>query len=194
MKNKCLSKLESKIKLMMKNKGMTFIEVLVALVILVTGILGAVALQATAKKGSFDAMQRSLASSLAQDIFEKMRNNSVNQLPNTAALGLYTGTYGNSNVVNPPVCNQNNLCTPAQMATNDLFTWEQSLMGADANNGVNNTGGLVDGVGCIAQAGNQVTIAISWQGKTETTDSATIGGCGTANKKRRQIVMVGFIY
>ena len=60
-----------------KQKGMTFIEVLIALVIMVTGILGAVAMQATAKKGSFDAMQRSLASSLAQDIIERMRSNNA---------------------------------------------------------------------------------------------------------------------
>ena len=54
---------------------MTFIEVLIALVILIMGILGAVAMQATAKKGSFDAMQRSVASALAQDIIERMRGN-----------------------------------------------------------------------------------------------------------------------
>ena len=61
--------------LIKSQKGMTFIEVLVALLILVTGILGAVAMQATAKKGSFDAMQRSVASALAQDILERMRSN-----------------------------------------------------------------------------------------------------------------------
>jgi type IV pilus assembly protein PilV len=33
-------------------------------------------MQAVAQKSSFDAMQRSIASSLAQDIIERMRNNS----------------------------------------------------------------------------------------------------------------------
>ena len=56
-----------------KHQGMTLIEVMVALIILVLGILGAVGMQATAKQGSFDAMQRSIASSLAQDIVERMR-------------------------------------------------------------------------------------------------------------------------
>ena len=64
--------------------GMTFIEVLIALVIMVTGILGAVAMQATAKKGSFDAMQRALASALAQDIIERMRSNDATTLANYA--------------------------------------------------------------------------------------------------------------
>ena len=36
-----------------KQSGMTFLEVLIALVILVTGILGAVALQVVAKKSIF---------------------------------------------------------------------------------------------------------------------------------------------
>jgi type IV pilus assembly protein PilV len=68
-------------------KGMSFIEVLIALVILVTGILGAVAMQATAKKGSLDALQRSIASALTQDILERMRSNDVNELNN------YANTY-----------------------------------------------------------------------------------------------------
>ncbi|MCI2283138.1 type IV pilus modification protein PilV [Colwellia sp. MSW7] len=63
-----------------KQRGMTFIEVLVSLFIMVTGILGAVAMQANAKKGSFDAMQRSLASSLTQDIIERMRSNDFNTI------------------------------------------------------------------------------------------------------------------
>jgi type IV pilus assembly protein PilV len=66
---------------------MSFIEVLIALVILVTGILGAVAMQATAKKGSLDALQRSIASALTQDILERMRSNDVNELNN------YANTY-----------------------------------------------------------------------------------------------------
>ena len=60
--------------------GFTFIEVLIAMFILVTGILGAVAMQATAKKASFDAMQRSLASALAKDVIERMRSNKASLL------------------------------------------------------------------------------------------------------------------
>ena len=72
-----------------RQNGMTFIEVIIAMVILVVGILGAVAMQASAKKGSFDAMQRSIASALAQDILERMRSN------NAGALNLYNGlTFG----------------------------------------------------------------------------------------------------
>ena len=173
-----------------KQNGMTFIEVLIALVIMVTGILGAVAMQATAKKGSFDAMQRSLASSLAQDIVERMRGNDA------TALALYAANspYGSGKVVSPPTCNSSAaLCTPTQMVTHDLYGWEQSLMGAGVTNGSNNVGGLVGGIGCLSVTGNSVTVAVTWQGKASYTDANKVAGCGTESDTRRQVVIEAFI-
>jgi len=176
-----------------KSQGMTFIEVLIALVILVTGILGAVAMQATAKKGSFDAMQRSLASALAQDILERMRSN----LSTSAVLSSYEGVYGAAAPTVPAIrCNTAvALCTPAQMVTNDLYEWTQSLRGGDVTAAGQNTGGLVGAIGCISETNNAVTITISWQGRTITKDGAKDdSACGTANRKRRQIYIEAFIY
>lgn len=174
-----------------KDKGMTFIEVLVALVILVTGILGAVAMQATAKQGSFDAMQRSIASSLAQDIIERMRGNN----PTTLALYTANSPYGAGVAVAPPTCNSNlNLCNPAAMVVHDLFGWEQALMGASTKIGTDNAGGLVDAVGCIALNGNAVTVVVSWQGRTDINDAAKQAACGSGSNKRRQVVVQAFIY
>lgn len=173
-----------------KQKGMTFIEVLVALVIMVTGILGAVAMQASAKKGSFDAMQRSLASSLAQDIVERMRGN------NSETLALYAvnSPYGSGVITSPPTCNTGGtLCTPAQMVTHDLYGWEQSLMGAVAVNGANNVGGLVGGIGCLTVNGNAVTVVVTWQGKAKTVDANQSANCGTSSNTRRQVVIDAFI-
>ena len=173
-----------------KQKGMTFIEVLIALVIMVAGILGAVAMQATAKKGSFDAMQRSLASALAQDIMEKMRGN------NSATLALYAANspYGTGKISSSPPCNTiGALCTPAQMVTHDLYSWEQSLMGAGAINTSVKVGGLVGGIGCLTVNGNEVTVVVTWQGKAEIKDAQKADSCGTSSKARRQVVVEGFI-
>ncbi|MCW8863965.1 MAG: type IV pilus modification protein PilV [Colwellia sp.] len=185
-----------------KAQGMTFIEVLIALVIMVTGILGAVAMQATAKKGSFDAMQRSIASSLAQDIIEKMRSNDAN--PITAILPTYVGTYGGTDPGDPPVpaCNTPGaLCTSAQMVANDLYQWTQSLRGADTTADGQNVGGLINAIGCITESNNAVTITVSWQGRTRTQDGAandanfaTNTTCGTANDQRRQVHIQAFIF
>lgn len=176
-----------------KHFGMSLIEVMVAMVILATGILGAVAMQASAKKSSFDAMQRSLASSLAQDIIERMRSNSAN----STVLALYDGTYGAVALTAPSNrCNTAaNLCTSAQLATNDLFEWSQLIRGADAMKGTSNAGGLVEGIGCITATGQVVTIVITWKGRTETQDART-GSCGssTADKQRRQLSMTTFLF
>ncbi|NQZ24091.1 MAG: type IV pilus modification protein PilV [Colwellia sp.] len=184
-------------------KGVTFIEVLVALVILITGILGAVAMQASAKKGSFDAMQRSVASALAQDIIERMRSNDSNVI----ILESYEGVYGVAvNSVPAVRCNSvASLCSNTQMVTNDLYEWEVKLMGADVTSGTKRSGGLVGATGCIAHDNNEVTVVISWQGRVTTADgydadnnstAAAIfaNSCGTSGSKRRQVAIEAFVY
>jgi type IV pilus assembly protein PilV len=181
------------------SKGMTLIEVLVAMFILTTGILGAVAMQASVKKGSFDATQRSLASTLAQDILERMRSNDATLL----RLNAYNGTYGNGDasatIPSPSCLSSTSLCTWQEMVVKDLYEWEISLMGADVKNGLDSTGGLVGAVACIAHLNNNVDIVISWQGREEMTDgaannSAFAKACGVENTKRRQIVVNAFIF
>jgi type IV pilus assembly protein PilV len=190
-------------KLLRRQKGMTLIEVLVALVILVIGILGAVAMQASAKKGSFDAMQRSVASALAQDIIERMRSNDSDIL----ILESYQGVYGAALNALPDVrCDSTAaLCTNTQMVTNDLYEWEVKLIGADVTAGAKNAGGLVGATGCIDHNRNSVTVVISWQGRVETADgydadnnssgAATLANsCGTSGSKRRQVTVEAFVY
>ncbi len=174
-----------------KQSGMTFIEVLVALVILTTGILGAVAMQATAKKGSFDAMQRSVASAVAQDIIERIRSNSADSV----ALANYVGTYGADALAVPPIRCQTpaSLCTSAEMATNDLYEWSELLRGADAKTNANNTGGLMGARGCIQRNNQTITVVISWQGRTATVDGGDID-CGDSSAQRRQLSLSAFIF
>ncbi|WP_448568706.1 type IV pilus modification protein PilV [Thalassotalea ganghwensis] len=172
-----------------RQKGMTFIEVLVALFLIVTGILGAVAMQATAKKSSFDAMQRSLASALAQDIIEKMRSNDARALANYAG-----NDFGESLNPLPDRCNDVlDDCSAAQIATNDLYEWELALMGADVLNGVNNVGGLVGGRACIVVTNvNQVNVTVSWQGREVIADGG--GNCGIAGGQRRTVILQAYVF
>lgn len=178
----------------MKNySGFSFIEVLVALVILAGGILGAVALQTTAKKGSFDAMQRSLASALAQDIIERMRNNDVSELAN------YAGTYGEGNLTQVAACNENNLCSSTNILKRDKYEWEQKLIGSDTKLDTKNVGGLVGATGCINHSNNSITVVISWEGRTSIVDgkdddNITSKNCGAAGDKRRQVLVEAFIF
>ena len=172
------------------NKGMTFIEVLVAVFILVTGILGAVAMQASAKKGSFDAMQRSVASALAQDIIERMRSNDA------MALDGYTASDYGATLDSLPAKRCNTLagvCSAAEMVINDKYEWEMSLIGADVVNNGNNIAGLTGVKGCISHVANAVTVVVSWEGRTEISDAKKYN-CGEANAKRRQVIVKAFIY
>ncbi|MEW6991035.1 type IV pilus modification protein PilV [Colwelliaceae bacterium 6441] len=171
--------------------GMTFIEVLVALFILVTGVLGAVAMQASVKKGSFDAMQRSLASALAQDIVDKMRSNDP-----LALAGYVRSDYGVAlDAVPASRCRTvAAICTPAEMVINDRYEWEAALMGANVLQGASNAGGLVGARGCITSNLNSFTVVVSWQGRVETSDDPNANVCGIAGDKRRQVIVEAFIY
>jgi type IV pilus assembly protein PilV len=175
-------------------KGMTFLEVLIALVIMVTGILGSVAMQATAKQASFDAMQRSLASSLAQDIIARMRTNNPNSLAAYDSTGIED--YGVTLNDEPDVrCSGiAALCNPAEMIANDIYEWELALIGGDVTSEGKNRGGLIGGQGCIFRTGtNAVTVVVSWQGRNEIKDSQKVDSCGVGGKKRRQVVVQAFI-
>jgi type IV pilus assembly protein PilV len=176
--------------------GMTFIEVLVALIILTTGVLGSVALQATAKQASFDAMQRSLASSLAQDVIERMRANNPNN--NNLLANYQANDYGvELDAVPDNRCNavaDADACNSAQMVINDQYEWELALMGGDVQSNLgSNAGGLVDGRGCIAVNGNAVTVVVAWQAKSDIDDAAK-EACGSAGGKRRQLVIESYIF
>jgi type IV pilus assembly protein PilV len=132
-------------------------------------------------------MQRSLASSLAEDIIARMRASAPNNLAAYVA-----SDYGNNQYAAP-----NNRCevscTPAQMVTNDQFEWEFALMGADVTTSGNNAGGLIGALGCIFVIGSNVTVVVNWQGRKEMTDANKASNCGVTSENRRQLVMQAFI-
>lgn len=179
------------VKKMQQQNGMTFVEVLIALVIIITGILGSVAMQATAKQASFDAMQRSLASSLAEDIVARMRASVPTNLAAYVASNYGGGNYAKPvnrcNTIAIPACNAN------QVVVNDQFEWELALMGGDVMTGGKSAGGLVNAIGCIVQNANTVRVVVSWQGRNDMSDAAK-DTCGVSGSKRRQVVLSAFIF
>ncbi len=140
-----------------KNGGAGLIEVLIALLVIGIGILGLVGLQASAKRTGLEAIQRSTAVYLAQDIIERMRNNRDE---------LYNGSYtvlniGDGSLADPDDCLEADPCTTAQIAAHDLWDWEQRIDGATEGG----RGGLVDPRACINFDGaGFVTVAIAWRG------------------------------
>lgn len=181
-----------------KQQGFTFIEMLISFAILATSIVGVVGMQALAKKGSFDAVQRALATSLANDIVQRMRVNTAAVTTN-AYVGTYTAFAASTSINRCQ--NAGAPCSSAEIAINDLYEWKMAIFGADVVQSQSNVGGLSSPTACISHLAGAVSVVISWSGRTATTDSADskaqgslASTCGTASSQRRQVYIDTFIF
>ena len=165
--------------------GIGMIEVLVTLFIISVGFLNMAALQTTAKRSNFDAVQRTTAVMLAHDIVERMRAN-----PGVLDAYLTTGVGGAS--LNAPAldCGAGVSCTQLQLAAFDLYNWEQTIDGISELKTIGGTptqtGGMVSPTGCIAGPGGGgagiYTITIVWRGLAELNNvSASLCGAASGN-------------
>ena len=95
---------------LIRQRGMTLIEALVALLVLSIGLLGVAALQMSSLRNTHAAHMRSQATALASDITDRMRANRT-----VALAGAYNIAIGAT------------LTAPATLAEVDLSTWKNSL-------------------------------------------------------------------
>lgn len=161
-------------------RGAGLIEVLIALFVVAIGLLGIASLQFMSLRSNFEAVQRTTASLLAQDIIERMR-------ANYKVLDTYAGTLetplpslgGNPAASEPqPTCyNSASTCTPLQLAAHDLWEWEQAIDGVAESDTATAayTGGLTLPTACLyskvsdtaATRSGSYFVAIVWRGPTE---------------------------
>lgn len=173
------------------------IEVLVALFVISIGMLGIAGMELFSKSTGNEAVQRSTAVLLAQEMMGKMR-------ANPTGLSAYIGnTVGNASVATPTTNCKSANCTTAALATYDLWSWEQLLDGATetTNSGNTNTGGLVQPQACItgpaAGAAGVYTVAIAWRGNTAM-GNPTVSTCGQSsglygtNNEFRRVITINF--
>ena len=98
----------------LNQKGLSLIEVMIALAVFSFGLLALAALMASGLKYNTSALHRSHATSQAYDIGDRMRAN---------RLGLDAGYYRNlSESGTDPDCIESG-CTPEQMAQYDTWQW-----------------------------------------------------------------------
>ncbi len=164
--------------------GVGLIEVLVALLVLSVGVLAIIGMQISGKQANYDAVQRTTASHLAQDLIERMRANP------TGLSSYLTGNRLGGGSLSAPAraCDSSGTsCTPAQMAAVDLYQWEQQMDGAaetrDVGGVTRNSGGLVSPRACLdgpAGGGPGVyTLTVVWRGAGELEPTA-LAGCNNA--------------
>lgn len=127
-------------------RGVSLIEVLVSLLIVTVGMLGAVALQATALRNNQGSFERTQTSILTQGIFDAMRTN----LPGVSANGYNTGGM----VCVAPAA--------ANLATSDIARWVNNLH-AQINPGA---------CGAIQCAAGVCTVSVQWDDSRATGGSS----------------------
>ncbi|HMB74012.1 MAG TPA: type IV pilus modification protein PilV [Gammaproteobacteria bacterium] len=181
--------------------GVSLIEVLVTTVVLSLGVLGVAGLGAFAKRSTFEAVQRSVASEMGYALLEEMRMNKAALGTYVAAAALGGGTLGAEPAPDCDAPNAN--CNASELATHSLWLWERMIdSGMESNAGVE-SGGLLSPSACIAgPAGGATgvyTVTVVWRGVTEIADSG-LTNCGNAkglygagNAFRRVVIVQSYI-
>lgn len=193
-------------------RGVGLIEVLIALLVLSVGLLGIVGMQITAKKANYEAVQRTTASHLAQDVIARIRANPRGDYVDGNVLG--AAALDPQDDEPAPNCYAGAPCTIAQAVAMDVFQWTLAMQGQAETRDVDDestaTGGLVSPRACLVGpdgASGQYELAIVWRG-TDELEPRKLGNkfCGGAldgsnlygseadptDDKRRRILLLDF--
>lgn len=105
-------------------RGVSLIEVLVAVLIFTIGLIGLGGLMITATRANTTAYVRTQVTFLANNMADRMRANPV---------GLWNASYDSANYPitgTAPACDAANGCSPADVALRDQILWSQQLTAA----------------------------------------------------------------
>ena len=182
-----------------RQRGFSLIEVLVSTVVFGIGVLGITSLNAISKRSSYQSVQRSSAAQLSFALLEDMRSNAGALAVYLAAGDLGRGSQG---VEPTPLCDDPALpCTAAELATHNLWDWEQLLDGNLERSGGVGVGGLITPTVCIRGPAGGVTgmytVTVAWLGSVQIASPGP-NNCGTGlygpgNVFRRTVVLRSYI-
>lgn len=135
-----------------KQRGITIIEVLVAMLILAVGLLGMASLQVRAVSDTTNASFRSIAIFYANDMADRIRANPAGEQGN-----LYNSVAGNAEKSN---CKTTTGCNFTDMAAHDKWEWLQAIGNA-----------LPGGTGTLSKSGDEYTVTVSWNTRSNVEDA-----------------------
>lgn len=184
-----------------RQHGFSLIELLVSLVVFSIGLLGVAGLQVVSKSSSYEALQRTIASQVADGIFEDMRTNGPGINIYTAANDLGGGSLNGLPVAN---CRDiNTPCSPSQKAVHDLWYWERIVDGAQDMGVQGEAGGILSPTVCIdgpgAGGAGVYSVSVAWRGSAELSNpdlsqcGAGTGKYGSGDAYRRVLQIDTFI-
>ncbi|UOG91759.1 MAG: type IV pilus modification protein PilV [Candidatus Thiothrix sulfatifontis] len=174
-----------------QQSGLSLIEVLIATVVLSTGLLGLAGLQIAGMKTTHNSYQMQQATWIVHDLLEKMRANRAEVFRmSTASTPVPQSAYLLANLTSaatycsntpPKNCTVDADCTNAEMASYELH---QTLCGYGSNTGINNVllGGQLQITCPTGDCHDGVTINLQWDERNATRQADFAGtGSDTAN-------------
>jgi type IV pilus assembly protein PilV len=179
-----------------RQAGLTLVEVLVSVVILLVGLLGLAALMTNSEKAESESYQRAQALLLLQDMVGRINANravaACYAFTTDAAAGTpYLGVGGDASGL---ACGVGS-ATANTRAIQDLADWNSLLSGASETAG-GSVGAMVGARGCVTadDVANRVyTVSVAWQGLTATKAPDSTLNCAKnlyGDEKLRRIVSI----
>lgn len=151
--------------------GLTLIELMVTILILLVGLLGLAGLQSRLQQAEIESYQRAQALILLGDMASRMQANRYNAADYITGTDLAPGTAIGAQD-----------CAPAgpERHSIDRFEWCQALLGAAETDPANNrVGAMIGGRGCIQDMGNrEYMITVAWQGLIDIEPPPASVACG----------------
>lgn len=176
----------------LKNQtGVSMIEILVLVIIMSIGLLGIAGLQVAGLRQTTNSGLQTQAMLLADDLIARVRANRE-AIVGGGSVVASMANYGKKNTVAFPTaavaaCATATGCTPAEMATTDLFNWSQLVQNSlptDATRLSNDTFICLDSDSTDATIcdglGSTLVVQIGWN-ETSSTDN-------TSNVQRYQMI------
>jgi type IV pilus assembly protein PilV len=170
------------------SRGVTMMEVLVTLLIVTLGLLGAAGMQARLQVAEMESYQRAQAVVFIQDMVDRINANRRNAASyDTTTLG---STLGTGTTLD---CS-----APATQALKDACEWSTALLGAAETSGGNKVGAMIGAIGCIelttATMPREAKVSLVWQGLNPTrAPLSTTCGSGSYTDDATRRAMVAFV-
>ncbi|MFV0278024.1 MAG: type IV pilus modification protein PilV [Parahaliea sp.] len=155
-----------------RQAGFGLLEVMIALLLVMVGMLGLLRLQLLAQQQLFESSQRTVATILARDVLERIHGN-----PDQLAAYAGLGTLGQDGEALGPDC-EATYCSPAERVDFDAARWQRVMAGAGA---APESIALTRPRLCVAASGPQVRVELAWRGSAGDPLPAGVGGgdnCG----------------
>ena len=188
-----------------RQKGVGLIDVMIAVVVFSVGMLALATLQTVNKQSNYEAIQRSSAALLSNDLMERMRMNSLREAASIykSSLGHYVPSsvveLSYNDTLTAPSTNCNSAaCTSAELAAWDLYEFQLMLRGANETASGKDVGGLFNPTACLSTSTSggrpgQYTVTIVWRGQVKL-ENQSASACGNgnygANNEYRRIFQV----